>query len=161
MIGGGVSGIDAERFHGVDRLQHTFDLRPTVDPQQNFAAWADERQRLIGFAAVDRARDVDPRDDRAEVVRGPANECKDALWRKAQNAAATVEDRLAAVMSEADPVLDAPFEPGQFDLGLQRPGVGSRSAHSVGIAPHERSPLVWGNLRADRSRSVSATVTPR
>ena len=76
MIGGGISGIDAERFHGVDRLKHTLDLRPTVDPQQNFAAWADERQRLIGLATVNRARDVDARDDGAEVVRGPADKCE-------------------------------------------------------------------------------------
>src|SRR5579884_971590 len=161
MIWGSVSGIDAERLHCVDRLQHALDLWPAADAQQDFAARADEGQRLIGFAAVDRAHDVDARDDRAEVVGGPADECEDVARRKAQNAAAAIEDRLAAVMAEADPVLDASFEPGQLDVGVQRSGVRTRRGPSVEIGSHGRSPSVSGNSRASRSRSMSATVMPR
>ena len=59
MIGGGISRIDAKRLHGVDRLEHTLNLRPAVDPQQDLAPRTDERQCLIGFATADRARYVD------------------------------------------------------------------------------------------------------
>src|SRR5579883_1954187 len=161
VIRRGVGRIDAERLDGIYRLQHALDFRPPADPQQNLAAGANEGQRLIAFTAVDRAHDVDARDDRAEIVGGPAHECEDAVRREAEHAAPTIEDRLASVAAEADPVLDASFEPGQLDVRQQRSGVGPRRAARVGIGFHERSPSASGNSRANRSRSMSATVTPR
>jgi hypothetical protein len=148
---GAASGIEAERLHGLDRLQHALDLRPAADPQQNLAARTNERQRLIGFAAVDRAHDVDARDDRTEIIRCPADEREDVACCEAQNAAAAVEDRLAAVMADADPVLDPPLEPGQLDVRQERSGIGPRRAAGVEIGHHERSPSVSGNSLANRS----------
>ena len=82
MIGRGVGGIDAERLYGIDRLQHALDFRPAADAQQDLAAGTNEGQRLIGLAAVDRAHDVDARDDRAEIVGSPAHEREDAVRRE-------------------------------------------------------------------------------
>src|SRR5579883_948423 len=161
VIRRGVGRIDAERLDGIYRLQHALDFRPPADPQQNLAAWTDERQRLIRFAAADRAHDVDARDDRAEIVGRPAHEGEDVARREAQHAAATIEDRLAGVAAEADPVLDASFKPGQLDVRQERSGIGPRRAAGVEIGFQERSPSASGNSRANRSRSMSATVTPR
>ena len=77
VIRRGVGRIDAERLDGVDRREHTLDLGPAADAQQNLAAGTDEGQRLIGLARRDRAHDVDARDDGAEVVRRPADEGED------------------------------------------------------------------------------------
>src|SRR5213594_2371753 len=74
VIGCGVRWIDAERLYRVDCLEDTLDFRPAADAQQDVAAGANEGQCLIGFAAIDRAHDVDARDDRAEIVGGPAHE---------------------------------------------------------------------------------------
>src|SRR5262249_37758262 len=89
------------------------------------------------------------------------DEREDTLGREAQNAAPAVENRLAAVMAEADPVLDAPFEPGQLHVCVQRPGIGARRAPGVLIGSHRRPPSVSGNSRASRPRGMSATATPR
>src|SRR5579875_3066234 len=105
VIGCGVRWINAECLDRVDCLEDTLDFRPAADAQQNLAAGANEGQRLIAFTAVDRAHDVDARDDRAEIVGGPAHECEDAVRREAEHAAPTIEDRLASVAAEADPVL--------------------------------------------------------
>ena len=59
MVGRDVDGIDAERFDRVDGLQHPLDLGPAVDPQQDLAAGAHERQRLIRLARADSAHDID------------------------------------------------------------------------------------------------------
>jgi hypothetical protein len=66
--------VDADRLDAIDMPEHAFDLRPAVDFQQDFAAWAHEGQRLVRFARLDRAHDVDARDDRAEVVGRPSDE---------------------------------------------------------------------------------------
>ena len=117
VIGSGVGGIDAERFDGVDRLQHALDLRPAGEAQEDFAAGAHIRDGREGFAGHDGAQDVDPRDDRAEVVRGPADIGKDAARREAEDAAAAIEDLLADIVAESDPVLDPLLDPGQLDMG--------------------------------------------
>ena len=65
VIRRGVGRIDAERLDGVDRREHTLDLGPAADAQQDLAAGTDEGQRLIGLARRDRAHDVDARDDGA------------------------------------------------------------------------------------------------
>src|ERR1700676_3551263 len=81
----GVGGIDVERLDGVDRLQHALDLRPAIDPQQDLAPRAHERQRLETCARLDRAHDVHARDDGAEVVRRPAHERENAAWLDSRN----------------------------------------------------------------------------
>ena len=78
MIGSGVGWIDAERFDGVDRLQHTFNLRPAGQAQENFAARAHEGHGRERLAGMDGAQNVDARDDGAEIVRGPADVGDDA-----------------------------------------------------------------------------------
>src|SRR5579871_1860645 len=161
VIGCGVRRIDAERLDRVDCVEDSLDFWPTADAQQDVAARANEGQRLIGFAAVDRAHDVDARDDRAEIVGSPAHEREDVVRRETEHAAATIEDRLASVVAETDPVLDTSFKPGQLDVRQHRSGVRPRRAAGVGIGCHERSPSESGNSRANRSRSMSATVTPR
>src|SRR5580692_4382191 len=116
VIGRCINRIDAKRFYGVDGLKHALDPRPAADARQDVAAGTDKRQRLIGFTAVDWAHDVDARDDRAEVVGRPAHEREDTARREAEHAAAAIEDRLAGLMTEADPMLDTSFKPGQLDV---------------------------------------------
>src|SRR5487761_782140 len=160
VFGRRVGRIDAEGFDGIDGGEDALDLRPAADAQQDLAAGTDERQRLIGFAWRDRAHDVDARDNGAEVVRGPADEGEDGVWREAQHTAAAIDDCLGDIAAEPDPVLDALFEPGEFD---GRKGVGrtNRCLREGGIRHHVCPPSVAGNSRARRSRSMSATVWPR
>ena len=47
---------------------------------------------------------------------------EDAAGREAEDAAAAIEDLLADVVAEPDPVLDALLDPGQFDMGERRRG---------------------------------------
>lgn len=115
MVGCGVSRIDAAGFDGVDRPQNVIDLGPAINAQKNLAAGTHERQGRIGFALRYRARDVDPRDDRPEVVRRSAHEAEDGAGREADDAPPAVEDRLFGDAAETDPVLDALLEPGQLD----------------------------------------------
>ena len=84
---------------------------------------------------------------------------------KADDAPVTAEDLLFDMPAEADPVLDLLLNPGQFDMGQR-----VRSAEGVAslvsrkrrrAAVHQASPEFSGNSRVKRSRSMSATVTPR
>ena len=109
--------IDADGFHRVDRLEHKLDLGPAVDAQQDIAAGTHEWQRRIGFATCHGPHDVDARDDRAEVVRRPADKGEGAARRETDNAPAAIEDLLLGETAEAYPVLDTLFVPGQFDMG--------------------------------------------
>src|SRR3546814_17124001 len=86
-----VSRIDVQRLHGVDRLEHALDLRPTVGAKQYLPARTHEGQRLMRLAGADRAHDVAPRNDRAEVVRRPADEREERIGSAADDATATVE----------------------------------------------------------------------
>src|SRR3546814_5887763 len=81
-----VSRIDVQRLHGVDRLEHALDLRPTVGAKQYLPARTHEGQRLMRLAGADRAHDVDPRNERAERVRRPADEREDCIGREATEA---------------------------------------------------------------------------
>src|SRR5579883_2306045 len=121
VIGRDVGRIDAKGLDGVDRREHALNLWPAAHPQQDLAAGTDEGQRLIGFARRDRAHDVDARIDSPEVARGPADESEDRVRREAEDTAAAIDDRLAGIAAEPDPVLDALLEPGQLD---GREGVG-------------------------------------
>lgn len=84
--------LDAERFDGIDAVKHALDHRPAVELEQQFTAWPDDGMRLERLGSPDGTQDVDAREDRAVVVRGPANEGKDAARREADQAAVTVED---------------------------------------------------------------------
>ena len=117
VIRAGVCGIDADLFDGIDRLQHPLDPRPAGDSQEDLSARPHVRNCREGFAAPDGAQDVDPRDDGAKVARRPADVGDDAVRREAQDAAAAIEDLLADVAAEADPVLDPLLMPDQFDVG--------------------------------------------
>ena len=106
MVGRGVDGIDAKRLDGVDGLEHPLNLRPAVDLQQNIAAGPDERQRLERFAVMNRAQDVDARDDRAEVVRGPSDEGESRVGSEPDYAVASVESLLVNFVAEPAEQLD-------------------------------------------------------
>jgi hypothetical protein len=70
------------------------------------------------------AQDLEARQDRAIVIRGPAIHPKDGAWREAEHAAALVEALLGNRGSEAEPLLDAPFFMDQLDLRQGRIGAG-------------------------------------
>src|SRR5450631_1587675 len=112
----GVSRIDAERLDGVDQLQHPFDLVPTGQPQQDVATRPHIGHGRAALAGHDSPQDIDPRDDCAEVVRGPAHEPEYAARRKRKNAPPLIENLLLDMAAEANPVLDAPLEPQTFNM---------------------------------------------
>jgi hypothetical protein len=56
-------------------------------------------------------------------------------------------------MAEADPVLQAPLEPGQLDLRVQRFGVGAQRTSGVELGVRGWPPLGSGNARESRSRA--------
>ena len=72
-----------------------------------------------------------------------------------------VENRSLGDATEADPVLDALLEPGQLDVSEIVRADPSSSAVSRCARAHYASPSLSGNSRASRSRSMSATVSPR
>src|SRR5580700_5399051 len=115
MVGCGVIRIDPAGLDGVDRPQNVVDLGPAIDAQKNLAAGTYERQGRIGFARYYRTRDVDPRDDRPEIVGRPAYESEDGAGREAHDSPPAVDNCFFGDAPEADPVLDALFEPGQLD----------------------------------------------
>src|SRR3546814_15291660 len=80
------------------------------------------------LAGADRAHDVDPRNDRAEVVRRPADEREDRIGREADDATATVEYLLVCGMAEPYPVFDLLLMPRQFNVGEERLQRGRRCA---------------------------------
>src|SRR3546814_8653013 len=53
---------------------------------------------------------------RAIVVRRPAHEREDRTGTEGDDFRAAAEDALGCNTAEADPLLEAPFDPGQFDL---------------------------------------------
>jgi hypothetical protein len=63
-----VRGIDAKRFDRIDQLQHSLDLGPARQPQQNIAAGRHIGHRGATLTGRDCPQDVDPRDDRAKVI---------------------------------------------------------------------------------------------
>jgi hypothetical protein len=82
MIATRVGRIDAELLDSVDGLEHAFDLGPAGKAQKNLAARPHIRRGREGFAGQDSTQDVDPRDDRAGVVRRPPDIDKDAAGRE-------------------------------------------------------------------------------
>src|SRR3546814_7770646 len=84
---------------------------------------------LMRLAGADRAHDVDPRNDRAEVVRRPADEREDRIGREADDATATVEYLLVCGMAEPYPVFDLLLMPRQFNVGEDRKSTRLNSSH--------------------------------
>ena len=52
IVGRGVGRIDAERFDGIDQLQHALDFRPAGQAQQAFAAGLDIRHSRAALAGA-------------------------------------------------------------------------------------------------------------
>jgi hypothetical protein len=115
----------AERFHRVDCLECPLHLGPAVEAQQNFATRANGGQRLLDLAPADRAHDIDAGDDHAEVIGGPAHKRKHAAGSECQDAPSPVDNGISVMTPEANPMLDAAFEPGQFGLRQRWSAVGS------------------------------------
>jgi hypothetical protein len=109
--------LDAERFDRVDRFQHTLDLGPTGNPEQDLAARAYARDRRDRLSRCGSTQNVDTRDDRAMVICCPADERKDASRRKRNNAPPAVDDALLGEAAEANPALDASLLLIEFNLG--------------------------------------------
>ena len=126
MIGTSIHRIDAELLDGVDGLEHALDLGPAGKAEQNLAARPHKWHGREGFAGHDSAQDVDPRDDRAEVVRRPPDIGEDAAGREAQDTTPAVEYLLGDIVAEADPLLDPLLEPDQLDM-RERVGTPARS----------------------------------
>lgn len=98
--------LDADRFDCIDVAEHIFDLRPAVDLQQDFAAGPHEGQRLVALARLDRAHDVDARDNGTKVVRRPTHESEHGVGAERDDAPAAVEDLFVRLATEPDPVFD-------------------------------------------------------
>ena len=92
VIGIDLGGIDANGLDPVDMAKDGLNLRPAFDLQQDFAARTDEGQRLIGFARRNRAQDVEARNDRAVVVRRPADEREHRTRTERNDAPVAVDD---------------------------------------------------------------------
>lgn len=116
MLRGRVSGIEAERFDDVDRLQDLLDLRPAGETQKALSAGTNEGNGRVTLARPNGAQNIDARDDGAVVVGCPANEGKDAAWRERDNAPLLIDDGLPRNAAEADPVLDTLLDPSQLDM---------------------------------------------
>ena len=117
IVRGRIGGIDIDGFDAVDRLQNALDLRPAVHAQKDFATGTNEGQRRDSFAWRRRAHDVDTRNDGAKIVRRPADECEDAAGREAYDPPLTVDDLVFCDVTEANPMLDLLFDPGQVNMG--------------------------------------------
>src|SRR6202040_1022733 len=111
-----VDRIDVESLNGVDRLQDLFDIRPPGKTKEALSAGAHVGDGRVAFARSDCAQDVHAGDDSAVVVRRPADECKDAAGRKRDDTALPINHMLFCDAAEADPVLDALFEPRKLDM---------------------------------------------
>jgi len=77
-----ISWIDAECLNGMGHLQHSLDLRPAGQAQQNLTAGCHIRNGRAALCRCDGAQDVDPRNDCPKVVGRPSDESKDATGRK-------------------------------------------------------------------------------
>jgi hypothetical protein len=144
-----VGRIDAQRLDGINRLQHAFDLRPAVYPQQTLPAGADKADRRTGLARTNGAQDVDARDDGAKIVGRPADESEDAARREGNDTAMPVDDLLGGDAAEAYPALKTLLDPDQIDASVC---VGRHGGHDA--APS------LGDACSGISRSVPATLTP-
>ncbi len=112
-----IGGIEAQRLDCIDRLQHAFDLGPAGEPQQTFAAGTNIADGRAGFARRDGTQNIDPRNDRAEIIRGPTHETEDAARREADGALVAIDDAFGRGAAEAYPALEMLLDPDQIDIG--------------------------------------------
>ncbi|MDA9495142.1 hypothetical protein XI08_39925 [Bradyrhizobium sp. CCBAU 11361] len=58
---GSIGGVDPERLHSFDQLQHALDLGPAGKSQKTFSARADPWHSRVWLPWCDRAQNVDAR----------------------------------------------------------------------------------------------------
>ncbi len=141
-----ILGIDAERLDRVDRFQHSLDLGPTGKPEQDFAAGPDAWHCRDRLSRLGGTQNVDTGSDRSMVICCPPDEGKDASGRKRNDAPTAVDDAFPDKVTETNPAFDAALLPIEFNLG------------EIVHPPHL---LAFVEIRARRSRGVSATISPR
>lgn len=117
MVGVNIGGCDLQCFNRINDLKDTLDFRPALGCQQNVTTGTDKGQCLECLTSVDCAHDIDARKDGAVVIRCPAHEGKDRVWRERNNATTSVEDLFLCCLAEANPVFNLLLDPGQFHVG--------------------------------------------
>ncbi len=115
MVGCNIGGIDAEHLDGIDQLQDPFDFRPAGQSQQALSAGLDPGYRRIALPRRGRAQDIDAREYRSKVVGCPADESEDAAGSERQDASIAVQHFLQHGTAKPNAILDALFEPQEFD----------------------------------------------
>ena len=101
----GESLLHLSSWRKVEKVLHAID-----------AAGAHVRDGGAELAWRDGSQDIDARQDGSVVVGRPADESKDAVRCKRNDAVLAVEDALLRSAAEADPILDPPFDPLELDL---------------------------------------------
>jgi hypothetical protein len=117
MVGINIGGGDPQCFNRVNDLKDTLNFRPALGCQQNVTTGTHKWQRLESLTSIDGAHDVDTRKDGAVVIRCPAHEGKDRIWRERNNAPTAVKDLLLCSLSKANPVFNLLLDPGHFHVG--------------------------------------------
>lgn len=115
MVRAGILRWDVFGLDLVDAEQYRFDLRPAGQPQQRHSTGGHEWRRRIALAGAHGLQDIDPALDRAVVVRGPADESEDPAGIDTDDTNRSAFDRLLNDPTEAQPALDAAFDPRQLD----------------------------------------------
>ena len=117
MVGINIGGGNLQRFNRVDDLKDPLHVRPALGCQQNVTTGTHKGQCLECLTSVDCAYDIDARKDGAVVIRCPADEGKDRIWRERSNAPTSVKDLFLCGLSKANPVFNLLLDPGQFHVG--------------------------------------------
>ena len=162
MIGRDSAG-SMPSLDGVDELEYVLDLRPAFDLEQDVAARAHERQRLIGLARRHGAHDVDARGDRAEIVGAQRTNTKtlpaggETMRRRRSRICSWTSPNRINIRSSSQSRSVRHGSDGRTERGRRRRPLRTREADG---ASHGLSGIGRG-IRASRSRSMSATVTPR
>jgi hypothetical protein len=112
-----ILGSDAECLDRVDRFQYPFDLGPAGKAEQDFAARPYTWHCRDWLSRLRSTQNVNSGDDRAMLIRRPADEGEDAFGRKRNDAPAAVDDAFLRDFPESDPALDASLLPIEFNLG--------------------------------------------
>src|SRR6516164_1378379 len=133
----GVGRIDAERLDSIDQLQHPFNLRPTRQSQQTFAARRDPGDGRIALARRRRAQNIDAGKDCSKVVGRPTHECENAAGSERKDASISIQDVFLNGTTKPNPVLDALLEPQKFDCREAARDLFRRTAFgNVGLSVH-------------------------
>ena len=154
MIGTDIFRCDAIAFHDVDGPQRRLDLGPAGEAQQKLSAWRDTGHRGAGLASADGAQNVDPAFNGAVVVRRPADEREDRAGSEGHALFRARQDGFPGHLTETDPALDTPFDPGEVDKCLHR------LSAPAADRPAKRRHGVWRAERCLRSRLRSRSSRP-